>query len=168
MRVVTIFGSNSGDRFQLIEKASNLLSEKVGEIVLSSSDYETEPWGFESEDHFQNRVIVFDTILSPEEFLQASLDVENQLGRIRNSLGARYTSRTIDIDILFFGTQIIHTPNLTVPHPRLEERNFVLTPLDEIMPEFVHPVLGKTMHALLNECRDTLEARRIEADCSSR
>lgn len=160
MRVVTIFGSNSGDKHQLMEKAMNLLSEKAGEIILFSSDYETEPWGFESEENFLNRVVVFETALSPETFLQASLDVESQLGRVRNSHAPRYISRTIDIDILFYGAQIIHTPNLIVPHPRLTERNFVLIPLNEIMPEFVHPESGKTIHTLLEECPDRLEAKK--------
>lgn len=161
MRVVTIFGSNSGDKFRLMEEAMALLVEKVGKAVLASSYYETEPWGFKSEENFLNRVVVFETILSPEEFLHACLNTEKQLGRIRATDSPRYSSRPIDIDILFYGTQIIHTPHLTVPHPRLTERNFVLTPLNEIMPGFIHPEHNQTIQVLLKNCQDKLKARQI-------
>lgn len=162
MQAVTIFGSNSGKKQELIREAIYQLS-KIGQIVLSSSYYETEPWGFECSENFLNQITVFETSLSPEEFLKACLDTEKQLGRIRTTYGPRYSSRPIDIDLLFCDSQILNTPALTIPHPRLSERNFVLTPLAEIMPDFVHPVLGKTMTCLLAESPDQLQVKRLAA-----
>lgn len=98
----------------------------------------------------------------PRIFLQAALDTEKQLGRKRSADGPRYTSRPIDIDILFYGTEVIDTPTLTVPHPRLAERSFVLTPLYEILPNFIHPVFHKSIRSLWEECPDRLEVRKID------
>lgn len=153
MQTVTIFGSNSGDKYQIIKRATSILSS-AGQILMASSFYETEPWGFESKENFLNQVIVFETSLPPLDFLHCCLETEKQLGRIRNPLGPRYSSRPIDIDLLFCESKIMDTPELVLPHPRLTERNFVLTPLAEIMPGFVHPVLGKTIAQLLSECPD--------------
>lgn len=162
MQVVTILGSNSGDKYRLISQAIDLLTEEVGEMTLASSYYETEPWGFECEENFLNRIVVFETELCPEVFLQTALDIEKRLGRTRSADGPRYTSRPIDIDILFYGTEVIDTPALTVPHPRLAERNFVLTPLCEILPDFIHPVLHKNIQILREECPDQSEVHKIE------
>lgn len=162
MQVITIFGSNSGDKYRLIEQAIDLLEAETGKVTLVSSYYKTEPWGFECEENFLNRVVVFETNLRPEFFLQAALDTENQLGRTRTSQGPRYTSRPIDIDILFYGTEIIDTPTLTIPHPRLAERNFVLTPLCEILPEFMHPTLHKSVQTLWKECPDKSEVKKLK------
>lgn len=158
MQSITIFGSNSGDKYQIITEATRLLSEVAGEVVMASSFYETEPWGFECDEKFLNRVIVFETSLSPQEFLKACLDTESRLGRVRNSNGPRYTSRPIDIDILFYDSLILNTPELILPHPRLCERNFVLTPLSEILPDFIHPIFQKKISLLREECAD-------ESDC---
>lgn len=160
MRAVTIFGSNSGDRQALITQAIRKLSE-TGRIVASSSFYETEPWGFECRENFLNQITVFETALSPEEFLKTCLDTEKQLGRIRTPDGPRYSSRPIDIDLLFCDSRILNTPTLTLPHPRMCERNFVLVPLAEIMPDFVHPVLGKSIATLLEESPDRLQVKKI-------
>lgn len=160
MQVVTIFGSNSGNKQELITQAIDRLS-RIGKIVLSSSFYETEPWGFECRENFLNQVTVFATALSPEKFLQACLDTEKHLGRVRSTDGPRYSSRPIDIDLLFCDSQILDTPRLTIPHPRLSKRNFVLIPLVEIMPDFVHPVLGKSIKDLLSESPDQLQVRKI-------
>lgn len=163
MQVVTILGSNSGDKFRLMEQAVSLLSEEAGKITLASSYYETAPWGFECEEDFLNRVVVFETEICPESFLQTALDTEKRLGRTRPANGTRYTSRPIDIDILFYGTKIIDTPTLIVPHPRLELRNFVLTPLCEILPDFIHPVSHKSIQTLWEECPDKSEVRKIDS-----
>lgn len=160
IEVVTILGSNSGNKYLLMEKAIHLLSEKAGKFLLASSYYETEPWGFECDENFLNRIVVFRTALSPEQFLQVCLDIEQQLGRIRSGNNPRYTSRPIDIDILFYGSEIISTSDLTIPHPRLTERNFVLTPLNEVMPDFIHPVLHQSISTLLDECPDKLKVVR--------
>lgn len=160
MQVVVIFGSNSGNKRRTIEEATTLLSERVGAIVIKSSFYETEPWGFECTELFLNQVVIFESTLAPEDILQACLETEKRLGRIRPA-GIRYASRTIDIDILFCGQQVISTTQLTVPHPRLELRNFVLTPLNEIIPDFIHPVLHKKISGLLTECPDKMAVRKL-------
>ncbi|MDE6451009.1 MAG: 2-amino-4-hydroxy-6-hydroxymethyldihydropteridine diphosphokinase [Odoribacter sp.] len=160
MQAVTIFGSNSGPREKLITQAIRQLSE-AGKIVLSSSFYETEPWGFECHENFLNQITVFETLLSPEEFLKTCLDIEKQLGRIRLPNASRYSSRPIDIDLLFYDSRILETPDLILPHPRLCERNFVLVPLAEIMPEFVHPVTGKTIAELLAASPDRMEVKKL-------
>lgn len=158
--VVVIFGSNSGNKHDNIEEAIALLSAKTGDITIASSYYETAPWGFESTEQFLNKVVAFETTLSPEDFLNYCLETEQKLGRIRLP-DVRYASRTIDIDILFYDSRIINTPNLTIPHPRLPERNFVLTPLNEIMPAFIHPLLGKRISELAKECEDKGDVRTL-------
>ncbi len=159
MQITVILGSNSGDKFQLIRDALTLLEERAGRIKMISSLYETAPWGFESKEMFINQVAVFETPLLPHAFLQICQETEHALGRIRTA-HVRYASRTIDIDILFCESLIIRSPELTVPHPRLQERNFVLVPLEEIMPDFEHPVLHKKISVLLSESPDSLAVKK--------
>ncbi len=158
--IATILGSNSGDKYQLLKEAAHLLSAS-GEIIQQSSFYETEPWGFESDENFLNQVIIFETPLNPSDFLHRCLEVEKKLGRVRNPNDPRYTSRPIDIDILFCDSQIINTPELTVPHPRICERHFVLAPLAEVMPDFIHPGKQKSVLELLSICPDHSIVKRI-------
>lgn len=158
MLVTLIFGSNQGDRAALIAEAIAEMS-KIGKIHARSSLYETAPWGFESTQTFFNQVVVYDTALPPEQVLDKCQETEKNLGRVRT--GTRYSSRTMDIDILFYDSRVIDTPSLTVPHPRLAERNFVLDPLNEIMPDYTHPVTGKKVSELLAESPDTLKTRII-------
>ncbi len=161
MQVITILGSNLGDKYQIIQEAVQSLSSIVGKFCTASSFYETEPWGFECEELFLNQVVVFESTLSPHQFLQACLETEKQFGRKRNPQTQGYSSRPIDIDILFCDSLILDTPELSIPHPRICERNFVLTPLVEILPTFVHPIHLKTMTELLAICPDKLEAKQI-------
>ena len=160
MLVTLIFGGNQGDRKALLDEAIKEMST-IGKIEIRSSLYETAPWGFESENPFYNQIVVYNTELTPEEVLDQCQATEQQLGRVRT--GTQFTSRTMDIDILFCDSQIINTPRLTVPHPRMAQRNFVLCPLNEIMPDFIHPVLGKKISELLLESPDTLKTEIIEA-----
>lgn len=159
MRVTTILGSNSGNKRKIITETIHRLST-AGKIVMASSLYETEPWGFESGENFLNQVVVFETSLSPQEFLKHCLQAEQYLGRIRNPQGPRYASRPIDIDILFYDSIVLDSPELTIPHPRIAERNFVLIPLQEIMPDFIHPVFHKTITELQKECKDKLIVKK--------
>lgn len=159
-QIVLLIGSNSGNKFQMLQEAVTRL-QTLGKLIASSSLYETEPWGFECNENFINQAVILETSLSPFEFLEHSLNIEQQLGRIRNSNSPRYTSRTIDIDIIFYGTQIINTPTLTVPHPRMQERNFVLSPLAEIIPNFKHPVFQQTINSLLSTCPDQSAVKKI-------
>jgi len=142
-----------------MEQALDKIAEVVGIIVSRSSVYETEPWGFQSSDQFLNMVIGVDTNLKPSGLLGRLLMIESLLGRLRD--GKQYSSRIIDIDILLYGRQKVDTISLKIPHPRMHQRNFVLMPLCEIAPRIVHPVLGKTMTELLNECKDAGSIKKL-------
>ncbi|NAS13902.1 2-amino-4-hydroxy-6-hydroxymethyldihydropteridine diphosphokinase [Poritiphilus flavus] len=147
-------GSNLGDRQDYLQRALFLIQEKTGSIHRISKVYQTASWGFESAD-FLNCCISLETSLSPIELLEVLLDIERFLGREREQT-ASYTARTIDIDILYFGQEVINTDALTIPHPQLHLRRFVLKPLADIAPQFYHPVLKKDSRNLLQECRDKI------------
>ncbi|WP_297408742.1 2-amino-4-hydroxy-6-hydroxymethyldihydropteridine diphosphokinase [uncultured Alistipes sp.] len=165
-KAVLITGGNRGDVRALLRRAAGLIGERIGRIVRSSACYESAPWGFRAEQSFWNQVLEVETPLHPEELLEAVLSVEAVLGRDRvqeglekASTGERYASRTLDVDILFYDDEVIRTPRLEIPHPRLGGREFVLRPLCELMPERRHPVTGERMRDLLkaleeNERRD--------------
>jgi len=146
-------GSNLGNRENNMQQAVEHISKRVGEVCMTSTIYETEPWGFQSDFAFLNMVIVVETHMSPKELLSEILYIESSLGRIRNKV--HYSSRIIDIDILLYDDVVLSEPDLTIPHPLLHERKFVLIPLCEISSELVHPVLKKTFRELLEECGDT-------------
>lgn len=159
-RVVLITGGNRGDVEHLPMQAAELIAKRVGRVVRTSHCYESAPWGFEAENCFWNQVLVVESELSPRELLDAIHEVEQKLGRDREKEGAekaqrgqRYASRTMDIDILLYGDEVIDLPELQVPHPRIEEREFVLKPLCELMPERRHPRCGKTMQQLWDELK---------------
>ena len=139
-------GSNQGNREQLIEEAMRLLSVALGAPLSRSSAIETEPWGFESPNPFLNMAAHFVASVSPEELLDITESIERRLGRMTKSTpSSGYSDRPIDIDVLFYGASVIDTPRLTVPHPRLHERMFVLQPLSEIAPMLLHPVIKETV-----------------------
>ena len=157
-----LFGSNMGDKEALFAQACLLINNRCGQVVRVSAAYESEPWGFEAEEWFLNRVIVVETEKTPEELLQQLLDIERELGRIRHPEIQGYTSRTVDLDLLYFGQRVINTDSLTVPHPRLHLRRFALVPMCEVAPDFVHPVLQLTQAELLQQCPDEGLVRRLE------
>lgn len=144
-------GSNLGNRKDFLEEASHLLSQRVGQCKNTSSLYETAPWGKTDQPPFLNQAIQLETSLSPEELLHALLKIELELGRTRTE---KYGPRTIDIDILLYGNEVIEQPELQIPHPQLANRRFALLPLVELNPQGVHPVSGMTMKALLDQCPD--------------
>ena len=156
-RCYILFGSNMGDKDMLFADACVLIKKRCGRVKRISSAYLTEPWGFETDEWFLNRVIAVDTELAPEEMMQKLLEIEAELGRVRHPEQEGYASRPIDLDILYFGGQIINTPTLQVPHPRLHLRRFALVPLCELIPDFVHPVFNKSQRELLEECPDQSE-----------
>ncbi|MEP0714028.1 2-amino-4-hydroxy-6-hydroxymethyldihydropteridine diphosphokinase [Algoriphagus sp.] len=152
-KVVLILGGNKGDRNSLLRAAVEAVS-KHGEVVLISKVYETEAWGGVAKGAFLNQVLQIETHLSPMELLALIQQTEKDLGRKR---AEPWGDRTMDIDIIYFGEQVIETSELKIPHPFLAERKFVLVPLAEILPEFIHPVLGKSSLELLEDCEDRSE-----------
>ncbi len=157
-----LFGSNLGDKNEIFAQACLLINNRCGRVVAVSSAYESEPWGFEAEEWFLNRLIVVETELEPDEMLQQLLEIEKELGRVRHPETKTYTSRTADLDILYFGDRVMVTENIVVPHPRLHQRRFVLVPLCEMVPEFVHPAFHLTQTELLERCPDTSEVRKMD------
>ena len=159
-RVFLSLGSNLGDREQNLRQALEELEKRRVEIVQISSIYETEPLEVLDQPDFLNLVVEIRTAVSPRALLDACLETEQLMGRKRTrSKGPR----TIDIDLLFYDSLIIHERGLDVPHPRLDQRNFVLTPLAEIAPEFRHPTSGLTAAALLARSPDRSRVKRAGA-----
>jgi len=142
MKACLLTGSNLGNREALLEQAKEHIVKCIGEIVAVSAIYETEPWGFNADTTFLNQALLIETTLSPIALLKQCLDTEEALGRVRACGAERYSSRNIDIDILFYEDVVCETPELTLPHPRLHLRKFALEPLAEVAPEWRHPVLG--------------------------
>ena len=128
--------------------AAALLAERVGDVLALSGFYETEPWGFQSENTFLNAALQLDTSLSPLELLKATQEIEIEMGRTQKSNGA-YHDRIIDIDILLYDDLVLQTPELTLPHPLMHERLVVMEPLAEIAPNVIHPVFKKPVISLL-------------------
>lgn len=151
-KVYLSLGSNMGNKKRNIVTAVALLAERVGDISALSSLYETEPWGFSSENTFLNAAVVMETPLSPADLLTLTQPIERELGRTRKSDG-EYHDRLIDIDILMYDNLVMETPELTLPHPLMHLRTFVLEPLAEIAARVVHPVLHKTIEALYLEIK---------------
>ncbi len=145
-------GSNLGNRPNNLQQALFLIQKKAGDITRISNVYESESWGFDS-GSFLNACIELKTALKPEELLQAILQVEKALGRDRKG-SSGYEDRNIDIDILYYDFEILESATLTLPHPGLQARRFVLKPLADIAPQFYHPILIKDTRNLLQECRD--------------
>jgi 2-amino-4-hydroxy-6-hydroxymethyldihydropteridine diphosphokinase len=145
-------GSNLGDKLNQLQEVVFLIQTHIGEVVKTSPIYETPAWGFEGE-NFYNACLIVETTLKPSALLENLLEIETKLGRERNQ-GAGYSSRTVDIDILYYGKEIINTDFLTIPHPNLQLRRFVLRPLADIAPQFYHPILNKDTRNLLQECKD--------------
>ncbi|MBI1768044.1 MAG: 2-amino-4-hydroxy-6-hydroxymethyldihydropteridine diphosphokinase [Bacteroidetes bacterium] len=151
--IFLLLGSNLGDRLSCLSLCLELIEEHVGTIIKKSSIYETTAWGRTDQPDFLNQAIEIETPFPPTELLSACQNIEKKIGRQREE---KWGARTIDIDIIYFGDKIIHSNELTIPHPRMTERKFVLIPLTQISPSFVHPILKKTSEELLKQCRDEL------------
>ena len=126
-------GTNLGDRTANVERALALINEQVGTVVRRSSDFVSKPWGFVSANMFLNIVVAVETEQLPPELLASTQRIERIMGRTHKSVGGHYADRIIDIDILLYGDEVINLPELKIPHPHIEERDFVRIPLREIM-----------------------------------
>ena len=153
-QLILSLGGNQGDIKKTFLSTKNSITQEVGTIVKESSIYQTQAWGVENQPDFLNQVIVVETKLSPTTILEKCLAIEIKLGRKRMK---QWGERTIDIDLLFFNSEIIQTEDLQIPHPRISERNFILHPLAEIIPEFTHPILNKSISQLKIDCTDDLK-----------
>ena len=151
--VYLLTGSNEGDRLQQLNTCCEQLNLLAGTVVEASKIYETAAWGIEDLPPHYNQALHLHTTLSPLALLDVLQDIENTLGRKR---AVRWGLRTIDIDIIYYNNQIVALPNLIIPHPLMQERNFVLAPLCEIAEDFIHPVLMKSNKELLVHSKDML------------
>ena len=147
-------GTNTGDKRENLTRAIEKLSLVLGCCKGVSTFLETEPWGFDSNNTFLNCVVAFDTTISPTRLLDITEKIERELGRTTKSTGGTYHDRIIDIDILFYGNEIIESPRLTIPHPLMHLRDFVLEPLAMIAPDVIHPTIGKSISTLAAELKE--------------
>ncbi|NQY67700.1 MAG: 2-amino-4-hydroxy-6-hydroxymethyldihydropteridine diphosphokinase [Flavobacteriales bacterium] len=157
--LVVIIGGNTGDRVYIMQAAIEKLELAVGLVLEKSGIYESEPWGFESVNPFLNQVLILETALDPNQVLEKINQIENELGRERGA--DQFIDRTMDIDILFYNKDIVETNNLIIPHKELANRRFVLDPLFEIVPEYHHPKLGKTIREIRVECLDNSMVKNV-------
>ncbi len=154
-----LIGGNIGDRLGFMAAAKEKMKQKGIEILKLSSIYETAAWGNTNQPSFLNQVIEITTSFSPEDLLTELLSIEQSLGRIR---AEKNGARTIDIDILYFESEIISKPGISIPHDRISIRRFVLVPLTELIPDFIDPKTSKSIVEMLNNCQDTLEVTIYE------
>lgn len=157
-KVYLLIGGNMGNRVEQLQRATDLIQQKVGQVRKASALYETAAWGKEDQPSFLNQALLIETNMKPLPLLQTLLGIELEMGRERIEKNG---PRTIDIDIIFYNDDIIDEPGLQVPHPAMNRRRFVLTPLAEISPAWQHPVLHQTMQQLLEDCTDPLPVTRF-------
>lgn len=162
-KIFLITGGNIGDRKKNLQTAANAIEENIGNIIKSSSIFETEAWGNTDQAAFYNQVHIVETELAAKEIMNKILAIEKKMGRIRTIKNA---ARIIDIDILFFNNEIINDSILTIPHKEISNRRFVLMPLSELDPDLVHPVLNLSINKLLSICKDPLNVTRLENENS--
>ncbi len=150
MEALLLLGGNIGDVRITTDRAEEMIGEQCGAVLSRSRDHWTEPWGFQDDRLFLNRALVVRTGLSPKDLLAKCLEIERRLGRTQTE-GQRYAPRTIDIDLLLCGDQVISSSDLVVPHPRMHERAFALAPAADVAPDWSHPILHRTVLTLLND-----------------
>lgn len=156
--IYILSGANLGNPLEQLFQASILLQDRIGDIVSASSIYESEGWGVEHQPLFYNQALIIHTDLDKQSCLTRCQQIETELGRVRT---VKWGARIIDLDILYFNEDIYQSENLTIPHPLLQFRNFVLVPLCEIAPDYIHPVLKKSTQELLVDCKDELSVKKL-------
>ncbi len=156
--VFLLLGSNLGERGAYLAKAVDYIANEIAPVIRQSAVYETQSWGKKDAPNYLNQVIVIQTDLPPRVLLDSVLKIEAWMGRLRKE---KWGARTIDIDILFYGDDIVKEEGLNVPHPELHKRRFTLEPLFELVPDMVHPVLNKKIKQLRDELNDNLTVKRI-------
>lgn len=153
-----ITGGNIGDPAQQLAFAAKLIEERCGRIIDRSALYETAPWGKTDQENFLNQALVVETSLNARDLLNEILYIEHLMGRDRTE---KYGPRKIDIDIIFFNHQVINQVGLVVPHPEMSNRRFVLEPLNEVIPAYIHPIYYRTVTELLQACKDPLAVKKL-------
>jgi 2-amino-4-hydroxy-6-hydroxymethyldihydropteridine diphosphokinase len=156
--VFILLGGNVGDKSKIFNLTTQQIADKIGRIAQTSAIYATESWGFKS-DLFWNQLLIVDTPHNPHEVLRLTQIIEMELGR--TSKGEIYENRTIDLDLLFYDDLILSTPQLTIPHPKIAVRKFVLVPLNEIAPDKIDPISGLKVHEMLIRCTDSLSVEKV-------
>lgn len=157
-KMYILMGSNLGESGEHLQNAGKAINKKIGRTIRQSGVYRTAAWGKTDQPDFLNQVIVVETMFSALEVMKSLLVIEKDFGRIRSR---RNEPRIIDLDILYYNKDIINEPGLTIPHPRITERRFVLVPLNELSPLFKDPITHKTIHQLLRICSDKLAVKKI-------
>jgi 2-amino-4-hydroxy-6-hydroxymethyldihydropteridine diphosphokinase len=153
-----LLGSNMGNSKASLSKAVVQIEKQIGTVIRKSGLYSTAAWGNTKQPEFLNQVIIVETKLPALQTMQTILNIEKKMGRIRTVKNA---PRVIDIDILFFNKEIIAQEHLCIPHPQIQNRRFVLVPLNQLSPNLKHPVLNKTVHQLLINCADRLNVKKF-------
>lgn len=156
-----LLGTNLGNRENNLRAVKNLIKKRCGYITAESSIYETAAWGFKEQPNFLNQIVQIETTKQPKHLLEIILNIEQEMGRVRT---AKMGPRVIDIDILFMDNHNhYNTSQLTIPHPAIQDRKFVLEPLNELIPNYIHPVYNLSIHQLLLACTDNLDVKKFSS-----
>ena len=153
-----LLGSNMGNSKASLFKVIIQIEKQIGRVARQSGLYSTAAWGNTKQPDFLNQVIIVETVLSAAQTMQTILNIEKKMGRVRTVKNA---PRIIDIDILFFNKEIIEQEHLHIPHPQIQNRRFVLVPLNQLSPNLKHPLLKNTIHQLLVKCTDKLNVKKF-------